>query len=73
LLKGDWKGVTSGKEFEKRYCYLSRRKPRSLKGSEWGILLAEYAMKKPLRADNKKERPIITHVCMGAGCKNSSL
>jgi hypothetical protein len=71
LLEGDWNGVTSGKEFEKRYCYLSRRKPRSLKGPEWGKLLAEYAMKKPLRSDNKKERPIITHVCMGLAARTS--
>ena len=65
LLEGDWKGVASGKEFEKRYGKISSRRPRGLKGSEWGSFLAEYAKEKPLRSDNNQERPLLSQVRMG--------
>jgi hypothetical protein len=71
LLEGDWKGITSGKEFENRYCNISERRPRSLKGSEWGGFLAEYAMDNPLRSDNNQERPVLSQVRMGLAARTA--
>jgi|688.fasta_scaffold219418_1 hypothetical protein len=69
LLEGDWKGIATGKEFEKRYCSLSKRRPRGLKGSEWGCFLAEYAMEYPVRSDNGQERPVISQVYIGLAAR----
>ncbi len=71
LLEGDWKDVGSGKEFEERYCKLSSRRPRALKGREWGTFLAEYAMKHPLRSDNNEERPFLGQVSMGLAARTA--
>lgn len=71
LLEGDWKGVASGKEFEERYCNLSTRQPRGLKGAQWGGFLAAYAMVHPLRSDNKEERPILSQVRMGRAARTA--
>jgi hypothetical protein len=71
LLEGDWKGIASGKEFEKKYCSLSKRRPRSLKGSEWGGFLAEYAMENTLRTDNRQERPVVSQVHMGLAARTA--
>ena len=71
LLEGDWKGVSSGKEFEKRYCKISDRRPRGLKGHEWGSFLAEYAMEHPLRSDNNQERPLLCQVRMGISARTA--
>ena len=53
----NWDGVTCARVFEKRYCNVSDRKPRSLKDKYWGSALAEYAGNHPNREDNKDERP----------------
>ena len=71
LQEGDWKGIGSGKEFERRYCSLSQRRPRSLKGSEWGGFLAEYAIEHPLKSDNRKERPLLSQVRMGLAARTA--
>lgn len=71
LVEGDWKGVASGKEFEKRYIKMSSRRPRGLKGHEWGCFLAEYAIEKPLRSDNNQERPLLSQARMAKAAKTS--
>lgn len=71
LLEGDWSEIASGKEFEQRYCSISNRRPRSLKGSEWGCFLAKYAMENPLRSDNNQERPVVSQVRMGLSARTA--
>jgi hypothetical protein len=53
----DWTGIASGRAFEERYKKVSARKPRGLKGKEWGEALAAYAVENPNRSDNNSERP----------------
>jgi hypothetical protein len=65
LLDGDWHDVSNARQFEKRYCELSARKPRSLKGSEWGKHLARYAQKHSRRSDNQEERSFCVEVRAG--------
>jgi len=57
VREANWDGVSCGSDFERRYCDVSVRKPRSLKGKNWGAALAEYAGNHPKREDNKSERP----------------
>ena len=72
LLEGDWSGVASGKEFEKKYREISARKPGSnLKGREWGECLAAYAHKNPLRPDNHKERYVLRQIRMALYARNA--
>ncbi|MFH0800938.1 MAG: hypothetical protein V2A78_00930 [bacterium] len=54
---GDWSNITTGGDFAKRYLALSARRPRSLKGQEWGAAMARYAMEHPNRSDTGVERP----------------
>jgi hypothetical protein len=62
LRQSDWTGVSNGREFEKRYCSLSARKPRGLKGEEWGVALAEFAMDNPHLSGTKTNRPFLETV-----------
>ena len=57
IRTANWGDVCTGRAFERRYLTLSERRPRSLKGAEWGKALAEYARKNPNRGDNQTERP----------------
>ncbi|MBE0576875.1 MAG: hypothetical protein IH613_13380 [Desulfuromonadales bacterium] len=52
-----WKGVVNGKAFEEKYRVVSARRPRGLKGKEWGEAMAKYASEYPRRTDDGKERP----------------
>ena len=61
LKAGDWSGIHSGKEFERRYGKLSMS-GKKLKGEQWGQLLAEFARRHPLRSDDQTERPILSQV-----------
>ncbi|HAE38244.1 MAG TPA: hypothetical protein DCG57_06335, partial [Candidatus Riflebacteria bacterium] len=56
VRQADWNGVIGGKKFEERYKAVSKRKPRELKGEEWGIALADYAWIHPKRSDNNAKR-----------------
>ena len=40
VRNSDWTGICTGKAFEARYKKVSARKPRSLKGQQWGEALA---------------------------------
>ncbi|MBX6332069.1 MAG: hypothetical protein IRY91_09500 [Gemmatimonadaceae bacterium] len=62
LRQADWSGVTNGRSFEERYRALSARKPRSLKGQEWGGALAAFAMDFPDREDTGARRPFLEAV-----------
>lgn len=53
----DWSSVHSGRAFEDKYKLVSARKPRSLKGREWGEALAAYATDHPNRSDTGEQRP----------------
>jgi hypothetical protein len=53
----DWTGITTGRAFEEKYAEVSDRKPRTIKGKEWGEALAAYALEHPNRQDNGAERP----------------
>ena len=52
LRNGDWSNIKKGSDFEAHYLKISERKPRSLKGKEWGEALSEYASENPFRKDN---------------------
>lgn len=54
-----WHEINSARKFEERYLKVSERKPRALKGEEWGKALADYAWKHPSRSDNQAERLLI--------------
>ena len=56
VRNADWTGVSGGRAFEERYKEVSQRRPRSLKGEEWGRALAKYAIEYPNRSDNGRER-----------------
>lgn len=58
----NWAGINAGGPFESRYCKVSDRKPRDLKGKLWGEALARYAMDHPKRADDGSERPFISMI-----------
>ncbi len=62
LRNEDWSGITSGREFERRYTELSARKPRSLKGKEWGIALSRYAEQNPNRSDTDEYRLLLLSI-----------
>ena len=53
----DWSDVRSGRQFETRYKEVSTRKPRGLKGDEWGRALVQYASEHPKRPGDGSERP----------------
>lgn len=57
VRNADWPGVGSGRAFEARYRAISARRPRGLKGEEWGRALAAYAVEHPSRPDDGSERP----------------
>jgi hypothetical protein len=57
VRNADWTGVKSGRAFEEKYKEVSARRPRALKGEEWGRALAAYALEHPTRSDNMIERP----------------
>ena len=57
VRKADWTGVNTGKTFEALYKKASARKPRSLKGQQWGEALAAYILEYPKRPDDGRERP----------------
>lgn len=54
LRQGDWSGVASGADFEKRYRELSLSRS-SLKGVVWGGALASYAIENPVLNGVKRE------------------
>lgn len=53
----DWTMICTGRDFEAKYKKSSVRKPRRLKGKEWGEALAAYILDHPFFADSGKERP----------------
>lgn len=57
LRNADWEGVTGARAFEDRYKQISLRRPRSLKGREWGEALTKYAVENPKRSDDGTDRP----------------
>jgi hypothetical protein len=57
VRNSDWTGICTGKAFEARYKKVSSRKPRSLKGQQWGEALATYILEHPKRSDDGNERP----------------
>jgi len=57
LRIADWSGVTRARAFEERYKQFSSRRPRSLKGREWGEALIKYAIENPKRSDDGMDRP----------------
>ncbi|MFA5824043.1 MAG: hypothetical protein WC853_13375 [Thermodesulfovibrionales bacterium] len=57
VRNANWTGIASGRAFEARYVEVSDRKPRAIKGKEWGEALAAYALDQPNRQDNGAERP----------------
>lgn len=56
VREADWTGINNGRAFEDRYKLVSSRKPRGLKGKEWGEALAAYANSHPNRSDTGEER-----------------
>lgn len=56
VRNADWTGVACGRAFEDRYKAVSARKPRGLKGKEWGRALAAYASEHSSRGDDDGER-----------------
>jgi hypothetical protein len=68
LREANWSGIEEARAFEAAYCDVSARKPRGLKGRQWGEALASYATDHPLRGDNGEERPFwiaIRHALSG--------
>ena len=58
----DWSGIQGAGSFESRYCQVSARTPRGLKGEAWGRALARYAVSQPQRCGRGTERPLISAV-----------
>ncbi len=58
VRQADWSGIARGKAFQEKYISVSARKPRSLKGEEWGKALAKYADEHPTHND-RSERPFL--------------
>jgi hypothetical protein len=56
IRNADWSKIRNAADFEQKYVSTSERKPRGLKGEEWGKALANYAIKFPNRKDDGKER-----------------
>ncbi|WP_152527133.1 hypothetical protein [Halomonas sp. PBN3] len=65
LRQGDWSGVASGADFEKRYSKLSLSRS-SLKGVGWGGALASYAIENPEL--NGVKRELMTSIDMAMRC-----
>lgn len=59
VRQAKWHGINSARKFEEHYLKVSERKPRALKGEEWGKALADYAWKHSSRSDNQTERLFI--------------
>lgn len=57
LRAADWSSVRYGGAFEHRYLETSARKPRGLKGEEWGRALCVFADEHPRRSNDGSERP----------------
>jgi hypothetical protein len=57
VRSADWTGITTGRKFEEKYKEVSDRRPRGLKGTEWGQALGKYAAQYPNRSDTGAERP----------------
>lgn len=70
VRNADWTGIISGKAFEIKYKEISARKPRSLKGGEWGNALAAYIFKHPYRSDNSIKRPLLHEIEAALRCTN---
>jgi hypothetical protein len=62
LRAHDWVGVTNSRAFEHRYLRVSERRPRGLKGQEWGEALAKYAIEKPYWNGTQDRRPFLETV-----------
>jgi hypothetical protein len=62
VRNGNWTGIESGRAFEERYKEISPRRPRALKGKEWGEALAAYADEHPNRLDDGSERPFVGEI-----------
>ena len=58
VREADWTGIGAAGAFAARYREVSKRRPRSLKGKEWGEALAAYADVHPVRSDTGEERPL---------------
>ncbi|MBZ2188239.1 hypothetical protein K8B33_03975 [Alcanivorax sp. JB21] len=59
LRRATWSDVSGGRQFERRYMEVSKRR-QSLKGEEWGKALAEYAADQPER--DGSERPFLAEL-----------
>ena len=62
VRNAEWKDVHNGRAFEEKYMSVSVRKPRGLKGKEWGEALAAYADVHTNRSDSGSERPFWTEI-----------
>lgn len=69
VREGDWTGVDGGKAFEEKYCAVSARRPRQLKGPEWGRVLGEYAAEHPEFRSTGKTRPLCKAVEAAIRCR----
>jgi hypothetical protein len=72
LRSADRNSVIAGKDFETQYRRLSVRRPPSLKGEEWGRALARYAIERPARSDDGRERPFWRQLRAAVNSWNSS-
>jgi len=72
LRNGDWRAVANARTFADQYCRLSARKPRSLKGAEWGAALARYAAEHPSRDDTGKERKFLETIGIALRSRSSN-
>jgi hypothetical protein len=71
LRNADWGEVSNGRKFEERYLRLSSRKPRSLKGAEWGVILAEYAIKNQKKRGGTEDRPLWAEIRIAVNMKSA--
>jgi hypothetical protein len=62
LRHGDWTGILNARDFEHRYCTLSSRRPRGLKGAVWGAALGEFAAEVPHLGGAGRLRPFLEAV-----------
>jgi hypothetical protein len=62
VRNADWSGVRNANAFDRMYCRMSSRRPRSLKGPKWGRALADHANENPRRDDDGRVRPLLEEI-----------
>ena len=67
----DWSSIDGGDAFEARYIDVSARKPRGLKGEQWGRALARYTTTHPRFPRSVEDRPFWSTLRAALQCRRA--